>query len=687
MKFITDIPLYCWLLSALIGALISGIIYFKGNSGNILSKQQHLILSSIRFLGASLLALLLLSPLIKGVLTTSTPPTIWLAVDNSSSLVKYKDKYTNIVNSIKSSLEQSKQEFEVREIYFGQEASAEGPLDFKDDVSDYAQMIQQVQRNSRGKNVGAAIILGDGIYNRGISPVYPAKECRFAFNTITVGDSANYFDQEVLSVTHRKTVQLHNTFNLQVDLKFNKCLNQYASLEILENNKEIYKERFNIDDDNFYVRKSIPIKTETQGLRHYQVRLKPLRNEVNIANNEKSFAINVVDRNRQILIATHGPHPDIRSIRNALDNQSGYQTTIAYLSDKIPELQAYDAVVLYQVPSAQQQIPTLLKNVVQLKKPCMIITGPQTNYKKLNDLLLGFKFQPLDQASYNQINTNDNFMPFKVEREELEQFKTWTPLLSNAKAVGLSNSYSALLTELKDSRSPKLFVGSMNKQRICCIVGEGIWQWPVQSYLKENSFNTYNQLLGKIFNFLTDQETGAKFKIEHPQSIQEYTPLIVRGSIYDDTFNPIRDLEIKMNLTDSTGKNFSFVMNDSGDGYQLNLGNFPAGIYQLQCVTTIGNEEYTKNSELLITKNQLEKENIKANFNMMNNLALQTGGQSYSEEQIDQLINDLESAESIKTREDQDIRMINMIDYQWLALILIIIISLEWFLRKFWGTV
>ena len=94
-----------------------------------------------------------------------------------------------------------------------------------------------------------------------------------------------------------------------------------------------------------------------------------------------------------------------------------------------------------------------------------------------------------------------------------------------------------------------------------------------------------------------------------------------------------------------------------------------------------------KTVKLLITKNQLEKENIKANFNMMSNLALQTGGKSYSEKQIDQLINDLETAKSIKTREHQDIRMINMIDYQWLALILIIIISLEWFLRKYWGTV
>ena len=135
MKFITDIPLYCWLLSALIGAVISGIIYFKGNEGNVLSKTQHLSLSIIRFICASLLALLLLSPLIKGIQTTATPPIIRLAVDNSSSLNKFAEKYANIVNTIKSSLKESKQDFDVQEIYFGQETSAEGPLDFKDAVS------------------------------------------------------------------------------------------------------------------------------------------------------------------------------------------------------------------------------------------------------------------------------------------------------------------------------------------------------------------------------------------------------------------------------------------------------------------------------------------------------------------------------------------------------------------------
>ena len=50
------------------------------------------------------------------------------------------------------------------------------------------------------------------------------KTVGFLLTQLPWGDSTNYFDQEVLNLTHRKTVQLNNTFNLQVDLKFNKCV-------------------------------------------------------------------------------------------------------------------------------------------------------------------------------------------------------------------------------------------------------------------------------------------------------------------------------------------------------------------------------------------------------------------------------------------------------------------------------
>ena len=71
----------------LLGLGIAGILYYRDTTFREQSKRLNWILGIIRFLGVTLLSMLLLSPLLKSLITETKKPVVVLAQDQSESIL------------------------------------------------------------------------------------------------------------------------------------------------------------------------------------------------------------------------------------------------------------------------------------------------------------------------------------------------------------------------------------------------------------------------------------------------------------------------------------------------------------------------------------------------------------------------------------------------------------------------
>ena len=70
---------------------------------------------------------------------------------------------------------------------------------------------------------------------------------------------------------------------------------------------------------------------------------------------------------------------------------------------------------------------------------------------------------------------------------------------------------------------------------------------------------------------------------------------------------------------------------------------------------------------------------------MLNNISQNTNGKFYLPNQLNELEKDIKTREDIVTTSYQEKTFDDLIDYKWIFFLIIGLISVEWFLRKYNG--
>ena len=117
----------------------------------------------------------------------------------------------------------------------------------------------------------------------------------------------------------------------------------------------------------------------------------------------------------------------------------------------------------------------------------------------------------------------------------------------------------------------------------------------------------------------------------------------------------------------------------------LNVGSLEEGIYQYISQTTLGGAVYNTSGEFLVKRIQLENLDLTANHQLLRDVATQTGGTFYGNDQIPSVAGDLDAMELksiIRTNRD----FFPLINIMWIMVILMTMLTIEWGMRKYLGS-
>lgn len=680
------------LLAFLAAALgISLLLYFRNKANSELTKSQRLILMSLRFLSFFLIAFLLLSPFIRNLKKITQNPVIIAAWDNSSSMILGGDS-TNAakaVDAIHDEInDQLSTDFEVINYTFGNDLNPD-ELTFNEKRSDYSQMLTSVVNNHFNQNIGALIVAGDGIYNRGKNPVNLLDEVGFPVYTIGFGDTTIVEDARIQDVRTNRTAFSGNKFPVEVDVQFSRIRNKALKLSVFHNKRELESVMITPPNNNYFITKEFILEADEPGLQHYTARIETTDNERNTDNNTSEFVINILENKQKVLIISDGSHPDIGAIKNTLDEQKSYDVSV-FTEEPYPnDLKEFNLLLLNQLPTSGKSMGEIVEKARAARLPVLFILGSKTFIPQFNTLTQGARIDLLAGSGEEaQAVLNPAFATFKLSEDFKTLLPMFPPLMVNFADYTLDDGFTTLFYQkLKniETGKPLMATGKVEGRKIGFIFGEGIWRWRLFDYYQTQSHQHFNELINQMIQYLALRENEDNFIIDHQPVYAETDDVIFTAEVYNDAYEKVNSGEVNIVLRNSNNEEFSFTFDIQGENYYLNTGHLPVGDYTFEAEVMLGEEQFTETGYFTVVAVNLENVVTRANHNTLYQLASLSGGGFYLPNNTGQLINELKSSNKLKVVSHYQEMVNELLNLKWLFLVLLVLLSVEWFLRKYWG--
>ena len=282
---------------AIVIAIFTGLCYasllYLFNKSQHYGKTLTTILFILRTIAVGVLILLFFNPYIKKKTNKIEPATIIIAQDNSNSLVLtkdstfYKEQFPHILDTLFNKLGEN---FIVDSYLFGNEVKEFTSLDYNDYYTDFHEILENIKKNYYKKNVGAIILLSDGICNKSHLPEQNIESYPFPIYTVTLGDTVSYPDFYIKDVFYNKTSPSNTMFPLRIVANANNCRNKQMEIRVLVNNEIIEETDVLVNSNRFSRTFDFNINSEDEGVKQIDIQIKSIENESITNNNSKRFS-------------------------------------------------------------------------------------------------------------------------------------------------------------------------------------------------------------------------------------------------------------------------------------------------------------------------------------------------------------------------------------------------------------
>ena len=694
MTIITDYNWYFFLFCILLGVAYSAMFYFKDRKSS-LNNNVKLLLAVLRCCTVSLIAFLLLSPLVKQKMVEKEKPIVIVAQDNSSSVLYCKDSsfYKGEYKSLlQKTIEKLEDDYEVHTYTFGEKIDDAFEINFSDkktNISDFFQHITNVYTN---RNIGAVLLCSDGLYNSGHNPIAAAEASLHPIYTVGMGDTSLRKDASISNVKHNKIAYLGNKFPVEIAIKATMLGGQNSKLIVQKNGKQIFSKDIKYTEDNFSTTIPLVLDADIKGLQHYKIVLERCNGEVSDANNVRNITIDVIDGKQKVAILAHSPHPDVAAIKHSIADNENYDVETFLAKDFDKPLAEYNLIILHQIPTtADYKGLELVEKIKKEDIPALFIIGEQTAIPQLNQTDMGLRIlSKINQHSDVTPIYNSEFTQFVLSQEVYSKFEHFPPLSAPfGEYKTATNSQSLFMAKVGNvsSGNPMIMFVQKHNVRYGFIIGEGLWRWPLADYAQNGTADNFNTLIDKMVMYLSLKISKDRFRVVANNSYIEAEPVTFEAEFYNESYELINTPDILMSITDSADNEKQYHFNRVGATYHLNIGSLSAGRYTYKATTAYGNKNYKAEGNFVVEPIMLEDINLVADHTLLNTLSQKTGGELLSARNISDLPEMLKKRTDIKTVMYEQLKYSEMLNMPWLFVLIILLLGSEWVIRKYNGEI
>ncbi len=690
-QLITELPTWWIIVCFLAGLAYAFVLYRKDHLFDGVHRWLRTFLFSLRTLVVFILAVLLLTPLIKSFTREKEKPVVIFAQDNSASIVLNKDSayyrsrdaggYKKAVGDL---LDDLRDKFDVRTISWGDRISDNADFSFSEKQTDFSALQKQLGVRYGNRNIGAVVIASDGLYNRGSSPLY-SDELKVPVYTVALGDTTIQKDVLISRINYNKTVYFGNSFPVEVTVAARQCNGEKVNLTVQQDTTVLFSRSLTINGNRYSQLISVLLDAKKTGLAHYKIKVTSVSGEMTLVNNESDIYVDVIETKQKVLVVANAPHPDLGALKTGIESSQNYTVKVV-LAGQTEQLRDYNLVILHNLPSVLHPVNDLLDQIKKSSTPVLYILGTQTSLSQFNNIDAGLKIGgDVMQSNLVEASINPDFSRFTISDEMRRMMPLFPPLTVPYGNYSLTTDNSVFLNQQIGSvttTEPLQLFNESATTRTGIICGEGIWRWKMSDYATNGNFNVFHDWLMKTVQNLSIKEKNTHFRLINKNSFAENESITFDAEVYNDNYELINTPDVSITFVNQANKSFPYTFSKTEKGYTLNAGYLPAGQYKYKSMVNAGGKIYQLTGELSVTALQAEQIETVADHQLMYALAKKSGGEMFYPAQLKELGKTLLARDDIKTITYSHYKLRDLVDWKLIFFLLLGLLTVEWFLRK-----
>ena len=671
----------------LLAALVAWYLYSPNPPWD---KRINRFLTGLRFTTVFILLMLLLGPVINLVLNQMDKPLLVLLLDHSRS-VGLRDSTS--VKEIPQKLKNLEQELESNG-YNVEVRDLEGindPKKFNGTSSDLSGALKQTELDFEDSNLTSVVLLSDGIFNNGVSPLYSTTSV--PIHTIGIGDTIQQKDIRIKQLSYNKVVFQGNRFPVRAEIIASGMGNLSETIQITATSagKTLDQKQILIGNQPYHI-VDFMLEAKQPGLIRIDITAETIAGEFNRMNNRMSAIVEVVDSKKNILLVSSAPHPDIKALRSVIEKNENYSVSVhvpgVVDSDKIAgQSKKPDMIVFNQLPDQKNNGQSFLELAKTEKIPSIFIVGQQTAIRQLSKYGVPIDFEATNQ--WDEVNAipSSGFRMFQVQEQNIDLLNRMPPLLTPFGKFSVPGDIQTLWLQRIGNvvtDRPLLFTMERDERRMAILLGEGIWRWKINEYQLTQKTILFDEAFSKLIQYISTSDDKRKFRcfpIERIFSASQ--PAILEIQIFDEVFQPQYGIPVQVEITNDRGEkqNLSFTPDPSKSRLTVSLTD---GVYRYKASIERNGKKETDSGTFSISPGDAESQDLTADFQLLRRLSQNTGGQFFKVENWDDLKKWLTvNIPPSRMRSDQS--FYPAIDLAWIFFLLLVLSGTEWVIRKRYG--
>lgn len=704
-----DIPFYIFVLFGVVSASLAYLMYRRIE---VVSRPRQMFLGFLRAASFFLLFLAITNLVTDFVRLEFKKKSVFLLIDDSKSMslkdggVSRPDVMKDLIES--AEIDTLRHYFRLEPIVFGGNVLPEKNIDslrYDLPATNITSAVTRALSMSEDGHTAFGLLVSDGDYNTGGSPVDEVRDLPFPLYTVGIGDSLQPKDVVVKQVIPAPSIYAGKKSVVRAIIGSNGYGSALVTARLLEDGREIDSRNVTLPEHGD-VEVSFNYTPTAVGTHVLRVYVPPLSGEFSRQNNSASATVEVQKGKYSLLLVAGEPATDVAFLRRNIEESGDFELKVLVQrtgngfyekSAESPFSEKYDAVILYDFPNKESAgtMSDVKKLLNTTGVPYAYFAGPGFSAAGVS----GLPRVPFAVSGFQSGEFQVGILPVNSETFPLSLqpictlldagFSQFPPLYYQRIQCRPLPGAVALASPVMNGvrvNTPVFLIDPA--KRSAAFLAYGLWRLQLMSPLSGLSSDYLQNFVTALMRTLISGGRQKLLAVHTDKNVYDPSETIrFNALLVGQGGSPLDDATVDLTMKDRSGEVASDIrLSSTGSGgYTGSVLGLGTGRYSFVARATSGSTFLGADSGTVIVE-PLNTEYVRTSMNapLLRQIASVSGGAFFTPAQFEK--NGIQIRQAWK----EPLRLTNSTSFELLSLLpilalVLLLLAAEWTMRKIWG--